>query len=172
MHLGQRAEEVIDRHVPAERTLQVDQPEVAVVHGKRLARRDDVHLVHAERYGFDHLRDPHGRVPLQDLVDAAFVLGRQVHHDDDGHAGLAGQPVQQALQGAKAAGRCADAHHGERQLAGPDVGIGLGVDGMSRRSHASPAHVILRLSPERVGTTQSPEGKGRRARTRAAVGRR
>ncbi len=132
VHLGQGAEEQVDRHVLAARTLQLLDDQEAIHHRQVHVGRD-----HVDVAGFDldprgHLHHRHAGGALEDRCGRARMLGRQVQDDDEGHLVGRRHVLEQALQGGQAAGRCANSDHREMEVAGDDArlgGQGTGDDG-------------------------------------------
>ena len=118
VRVRERAEEQVDDDLAAAVALQRVQAQAAVDHRQPLARRDHVDVVGLDRRVLHHLRDFQARRALHDLRRAALVPRRQVHDDDEGHARRVRQAGEQPRQCADAAGRCADADHGEWQALG------------------------------------------------------
>jgi hypothetical protein len=115
--LGQRAEEHVDQHMAALHTLRRTEAQVAVHHQQRAVGRDDVDMVGLDALVLRDLTHRHPRGALQDGRGVALVLGRQVQHDDESHARRRRHGLEEAHQRGQSAGRCAQAHDGEGQVA-------------------------------------------------------
>jgi hypothetical protein len=69
-----------------------------------------------ERHGLFDLLDEHLGVPLQEVRQPAFVLGREVLHDHEGHVETGRQRLEEGLQRPDPAGRGADPDDGKALL--------------------------------------------------------
>ena len=118
MRLRQRAEEQVDGHVAAARAIGIGDVQRVVVHRQQLARRDHIDVIALDSHRPADMPHRQRRHVLQQRRHIAAVLGRQMQHDDEGHAAVGRQVLEELQQGLEPAGRCADAHHGEVQRAG------------------------------------------------------
>jgi hypothetical protein len=96
-------------------------------------RRDYVDVVRLDRRLFVNLHDRHFRRPRQDFRQGAGVRGRQVLHQDERHAGIGRQRLEQLRERLQPAGRGADADDRERRRFALPVEIPLGIFGGQRR---------------------------------------
>ena len=117
--LGQGAKEDVDRQVRPPLSSSVSGGvQVDVVHREVHAWWDDVDVVRLHRHRFVHLRHVHHRRgALQDFRRAAFVLGREVKNEHEGHARMGRYILEEAQQGLQPARRRADADNREIQRA-------------------------------------------------------
>ena len=113
VRVGQGAKEQVDGDAAAALGGDVGAGEVAVDRLQRLAGRDDVDVVRLHAHRSRDLLDRHLRRALQDLRQHAFVLGRQVHHHHEDHAGIDRRGAEEALQRGNAARGAAEADRGQ-----------------------------------------------------------
>ena len=114
---GQRAEEEVDRQPRPALRRRAEQVQRAVRQRQVAVGRDDVGAVAAARACRPRPRTPViARVAPDQLGQDALVVGRQVLHQDESHAGgvVGRQRGEEGLEGGEAARRRADADDGER----------------------------------------------------------
>ena len=111
---GQAFEEIIDWPAHPAGVGELGQLKHVVMHGKSVARRDDVNMVHFQRFPAFGLFDRHQGVPLDQLGHQGFVRGVEVLNHDEGHAGPPGETLKHFAQRLEAARRCAYPHDGHR----------------------------------------------------------
>ncbi len=89
MHVGQRPEKRVDGDVAAFRSGRASgHAQIPVVHRQRRARGYHIDVITLDRDRLGDLRDRDDGAGLQNPVKDAFVIRGQVHHHDEGHAGL------------------------------------------------------------------------------------
>ena len=107
---GKRGEKDVDGMVDGS-VIVIAQKKVASFNGEIFLRRDQVYLVGSNFHQMLGLYDLHGSVFAQNLSHQAFVVGRQVLHNDKGDVRVRGQLDEELLERLKASGRSADADH-------------------------------------------------------------
>ena len=125
--LGQRAEKGVDRHVlravlgPRH---EVEGPIGGDAHVE--VRRDHVNAIGLDPHGLGDLDDGHLGGGGEELGEYALVGGGEVLDEDDGHAGVVGEVLEEQLEGFESAGGGADGDDGEVGFCGVGGGVGFG----------------------------------------------
>ncbi len=116
--LRQRAEEEVDRQALAARRRGLEQVQLAVQEGHVAVGRNDVGAVRPHHHAVLDLEDLHAGVALDQIGEDALVVGREVLHQHEGHAGIrvGRDGGEERLEGRQTAGRGADADDGEGRL--------------------------------------------------------
>ena len=96
---GEGAEEVVDGGALDAPLLQLGKAEVGVDGVEVLPRRDNVDAVRLQRGLVRHLHDGHLHVRLEKVGEVALMLGREVHHDDEGQPVLLRHVGKERLEG-------------------------------------------------------------------------
>lgn len=117
--LGERDEEAVDRHVLLPRLAFADDQGAGGVFDVG-SRGHHVHMVRKDRCRIHDFQDGHRRAARQDVRQHAFLVPREVLHDDERHAGIVGQALKQLAKGVEAARGRADADHAQRLPFGCD----------------------------------------------------
>ncbi len=113
--LGQRAEEMVDRHSQAAALQRLRQAQGAVPQAHVPVGRDDVDVVRLDPHSVLDLLHRQQGVSCQDLGRQAFMVGVEVLDQDEGDPGVLGHPREQVFEGVQTSGRSADSHHREGQ---------------------------------------------------------
>jgi hypothetical protein len=119
--LGQGAEEEVDRQTQPARRRGFEKAQRAVEQRHVVAGRDDVGTVGLDPHAVLDLLDLHAGVALDQLGQDAFVIGREMLHQNEGHAGLdiARNGREEGLERGQAAGGGTDADDGEGRRGTP-----------------------------------------------------
>jgi len=86
-----------------------------VVDGQGRIGRDHVHLPGLDDHSVRRLEHGHRGMPAQQVHQHAFVLGRQVLHEHEGHVGVGGHAVEEPAEGLQPACGGADADDQRRR---------------------------------------------------------
>ena len=80
--------------------------QAAAQKGHVVARRDDVGTIGLHDHAVLNLEDLHPGVTANEIGEDTLVIGRQVLHQNEGHAGIdiGGHAGEEGLEGGKAAG--------------------------------------------------------------------
>ena len=96
---GQRAKEDVNRRAGGAWPFELAGVQVLVGQHQLAVGWDDVDVIGGDAQPFGlHLDDRHGRVPLEQLVEDAFVIGRQMGDNDVGQTGVVRQGVEEGRQ--------------------------------------------------------------------------
>lgn len=109
MLLGERAEELIDRHAQAARLVEGRSRDLVLGNQQPAIGRNDIDMVGGNRLAVLHLRHRHGRAHAENARKFALMLGIQMNDDDIGGAGIGRQGSEEGLQGMQSSSRGADA---------------------------------------------------------------
>ncbi|MNP18645.1 hypothetical protein D3C76_1111360 [compost metagenome] len=86
VHIGQVSEEQINGNMYPGRPIRWRHRQITIVHHQVVRRRDDIHGVLFDGDGLGHLPHRHFGDFLNDPIDLAGIIGRQVKNNDEGHA--------------------------------------------------------------------------------------
>ena len=113
--LGEGAEEEVDGQTLSARRRGLEQLQRAVEQRHVVSGRDDVGAVRLHHHAVGHLMHRHLRVALDQIAEDAFVVGREMLHEDERHVrtAIGRQAREESLESGKTAGRGADSHDGE-----------------------------------------------------------
>ncbi|PAV71252.1 hypothetical protein WR25_22474 [Diploscapter pachys] len=117
VHIGQVAEEQVDGHMVATAALGRADAQVTVVGRQAIGRRNHIDMIALDRYWFADLAHRHAGHRLDDPVGLALVVRRQVQHHHERHVAVLRGVAEKGADCFQAAGRGADADHGEIQVA-------------------------------------------------------
>ena len=124
-HLGQAAEEQIDRRLGDRLAGRRNQAQAAVLaHHHVEVGRSDIHRVGLRNAAFGNVEDGHVRGAAEQLAHQAAVRGRHMLHHHEGQAQALGQPRKQSRQSLQPTGRRSDAH--DERTRGSLIGGSLG----------------------------------------------
>ena len=114
--LRQRAKEQIDRRPVAARLVERKRRNLVVDHLQAAVGRNDINVVRLHPLAGGDLNDRHPRFGRQDARQFAAVLRIEMHHHDEGRAGVLRKGGKKALQRRHAARRSADGDDGRLAL--------------------------------------------------------
>ncbi len=115
--LGERDEEPVDHGLPLLRRHRHPHAQPAALDRERGVGRDDVEVVALDRHPVRGLQHRHLGVAAEQLREHARALGHQVLDQDEGHAAVRRQVLEEGLVGLEPARRGADADDQQRRSA-------------------------------------------------------
>jgi hypothetical protein len=120
----ERPEEVVDRPAMPALLHRFAEMQLAFGQGQRVPGRDDVDAIDLDRDAIGDFLHRQPRVPRQNGVEHAGVVGRQMHDDHEGHAAIGRHIREEGFERLDAAGGCANTHDGKGKR-----GLGDKIDG-------------------------------------------
>ena len=104
----------VERQTRAMARLGLREAQRAAADGKIGSRRNDIEVVARDRHSVDRLKHGHRRVASEQVHHHAFVGRVEVLHQDEGHAGIGRQRVDELPTGLKTT--CRGANSDDREI--------------------------------------------------------